>query len=294
MLESVAGLLRPQAEAGGLWLRVHAEPSQDWVAIDPVRLRQILFNLIGNAVKFTITGGVDTQLVRVERDGALRLRFEISDSGVGITEEAQAELFQRFHQADGSTTRRFGGSGLGLAISRRLAELMGGEIGMRSRPGEGSTFWVEIDADRVAQPEALTATPGALLQGLKVLVVEDNPTNRLIATRMLEQLGAQVETAEDGRLGVEAVTHAAFDLIFMDVQMPVMDGVEATRVIRAMGGPAAATPILAITANAMAHQTESYLAAGMNGVVSKPMSPTNLITRIMALLAPVDDSTAAA
>lgn len=289
VLASVGGLLRPQAESAGLWLHVHAEQGRGWSSLDPVRLRQVLFNLIGNAVKFTVRGGVDARLIRSERDGVTRLRFEISDSGVGISDEAQADLFQRFHQADGSTTRRFGGSGLGLAISRRLAELMGGEIGMHSTHGQGSTFWLEIAAPAVAEPVVEISTPGALLDGLRVLVVEDNPTNRLIATRLLEHLGAQVETADDGRMGVDAVARGPFDLIFMDVQMPVMDGVEATRLIRAMSGPASRTPILAMTANALQHQTDAYLAAGMNGVVSKPLSPGALIARIAEVLSDRDD-----
>ncbi|MES2032645.1 MAG: ATP-binding protein [Pseudomonadota bacterium] len=283
LLDSVAGLLRPQAEASGLWLRVEAQQGLGWASIDPVRLRQILFNLIGNAVKFTLSGGVEVRLLRVHRDGAPRLRFEVADTGVGISQEARATLFQRFHQADGSTTRRFGGSGLGLAISQRLVELMDGEIGMDSLPGVGSTFWVEIASPEVAQPDIRPIESGALLEGLRVLVVEDNPTNRLIATRMLEQLGAQVQTADDGRQGLEAVSRAVFDLIFMDVQMPIMDGVEATRLIRAMPGAAGVTPILAMTANALAHQARTYLAAGMNGVVSKPLSPTALVAQIAAL-----------
>jgi len=284
LLHSVAGLLRPQAEAAGLWLRVHAETGGDWAALDPVRLRQILFNLIGNAVKFTLEGGIDVSMSRLGEGADARVRFEIADTGVGISAQAQADLFQRFHQADGSTTRRFGGSGLGLAISRRLAELMGGEIGMASRPGLGSTFWLDAPAPVAARAVQEPVARVDLLEGLRVLVVEDNPTNRLIATRMLEHMGARVETAADGRIGVEAVSRAAFDLIFMDVQMPVMDGVEATRLIRAMPGEAGATPILAMTANALAHQTRSYLAAGMNGVVSKPLSPGALVAQIMALV----------
>ena len=284
LLGSVADLLRPQAQANGLWLNVHVAPDLGWVSVDPVRLRQILFNLIGNAVKFTLTGGVDVRLTALERDGAPRLRFEVADTGVGISPAAQADLFQRFHQADGSTTRRFGGSGLGLAISRRLAELLGGEITLTSTPGVGSVFTVEIAAPAAREPEQdAAAADGALLAGLRVLVVEDNPTNRLIATRLLEQLGAVVETADDGRMGVEAVARSAFDLVFMDVQMPVMDGVEATRLIRAMPGPAARTPILAMTANALAHQTEAYLACGMDGVIAKPLQPAALVNRIAAL-----------
>lgn len=290
VLADAASTFAAGAAAKGLSLSVAVGPGVEGPAAgDPGRTGQVLLNLIGNAVKFTVQGGVDARLIRSERDGVTRLRFEISDSGVGISDEAQADLFQRFHQADGSTTRRFGGSGLGLAISRRLAELMGGEIGMRSTHGQGSTFWLEIAAPAVVEPVAETSTPGALLAGLRVLVVEDNPTNRLIATRLLEHLGAQVETADHGRMGVDAVARGPFDLVFMDVQMPVMDGVEATRLIRAMSGPASRTPILAMTANALQHQTDTYLAAGMNGVVSKPLSPSALIARIAEALSDRDD-----
>ncbi len=294
VLRSVTDLLRPQATAAGLWLRIEADDDLGWRAIDPVRLRQILFNLIGNAVKFTQMGGVDVRLSACWRNEAPALRFEVMDTGVGISEDAQTSLFQRFHQADGSTTRRFGGSGLGLAISQRLAELLGGEIAMRSQPGVGSVFTAEIAAPHSQAPRAEEGDGGALLEGLRVLVVEDNPTNRLIASRLLEQLGAEVETAEDGRMGVDAVARAPFDLIFMDVQMPVMDGVEATRLIRAMPAPASATPILAMTANALQHQTDAYIAAGMNGVVSKPLSPSVLVARIAAALADPDEDVAAA
>jgi CheY-like chemotaxis protein len=294
VLRSVTDLLRPQAAAAGLWLNVEADDDLGWRALDPVRLRQILFNLIGNAVKFTPAGGVDVRLSGCLRDDAPALRFEVMDTGVGISEEAQASLFQRFHQADGSTTRRFGGSGLGLAISRRLAELLGGEIGLRSQPGVGSVFTVEMLAPPASRPQVTDGEGGEMLEGLRVLVVEDNPTNRLIATRLLEHLGAQVETADDGRMGVDAVARASFDLIFMDIQMPGMDGVQATRLIRAMPGPASTTPILAMTANALQHQTDAYLAAGMNGVVSKPLSPGSLIARIAAVLPDGDSDVAAA
>ena len=281
-LEGVASLLRPQAEARGLWLRTLIAPGVGWVSVDPVRLRQMLFNLIGNAVKFTLDGGVEVRLTATGGGPQKRLRVEIEDTGIGIAQEAQVALFQRFHQADSSTTRRFGGSGLGLAITRRLAELMDGEVGLTSREGHGSTFWFEIAAP-LAQPDMALEPAAPLagwLKGMRILIVEDNPTNRLIASRMLETLGASVQTANDGAEGLQAASRAAFDLILMDVQMPVMDGVAATRAIRRLAAPVGDTPIIAMTANVFTHQQQSYREAGMSGAVSKPLSPASLLAEI--------------
>jgi CheY-like chemotaxis protein len=281
-LEGVASLLRPQAEARGLWLRTLIAPGVGWVSVDPVRLRQMLFNLIGNAVKFTLDGGVEVRLTATGGGPQKRLRVEIEDTGIGIAQEAQVALFQRFHQADSSTTRRFGGSGLGLAITRRLAELMDGEVGLTSREGHGSTFWFEIAAP-LAQPDMAPEPAAPLagwLKGMRILIVEDNPTNRLIASKMLETLGASVQTANDGAEGLQAASRAAFDLILMDVQMPVMDGVAATRAIRRLAAPVGDTPIIAMTANVFTHQQQSYREAGMSGAVSKPLSPASLLAEI--------------
>ncbi|MBI1686815.1 ATP-binding protein [Caulobacter hibisci] len=285
LLRSVADLLEPQAEQKGLHLRVEAPAvGQAWVATDPVRLRQALFNLIGNAVKFTLEGGVTARLSIAHGPDGQRLRFEIEDTGVGIAPEAAEHLFERFSQADGSTTRRFGGAGLGLSITRRLARMMGGDIGFSSRPGQGSTFWLEILAEAAEAQAPASAEPDApLLAGLDVLLVEDNAVNRLIATRMLEALGARVATAEDGEAGI-AAARLGYDLIFMDIQMPVMDGVEATRAIRKLPGRAGAAPILAMTANAMAHQQAAYVEAGMNGAVAKPLSPAALVRAVAEAL----------
>jgi len=293
VLRSVADLLRPQATQKGLTLTVSVDPGIGWVGADPLRLRQGLFNLLGNAVKFTLDGGVQARLTTAGRPGERRLRFEIQDTGVGIDQAAADGLFQRFSQADGSTTRRFGGAGLGLAITRRLAILMGGDIGFSSPPEGGSLFWLEIAAPPASEAAApAEAADTALLAGVRVLIVEDNPTNRLIASRLLQAMGALVETADDGAQGVEAVERAGpgFDLIFMDIQMPGMDGVEAARRIRGLGGEAGATPIIAMTANALAHQRASYVAAGMNGAVAKPLSPTALVQAIAAVLDPPVDT----
>jgi len=258
-----------------------------------VRLRQGLFNLIGNAIKFTPQGRVEARLtISEEGQDHKRLRFEIEDTGVGIPADVQATLFQRFQQADGSTARRFGGSGLGLVITRALAEMMGGEVGFTSVEGEGSTFWLDVSAPAAERPNAAEENLVSL-DGLKILVVEDNATNRLVATKILEGLGAVVATAEDGVLGVEAVMATAFDLVLMDVQMPRMDGVEATRTIRALDGPAARVPIVGLTANVMLHQWQAYREAGMDGVASKPISPRALLTEIVRVMSEIDAAEAA-
>ncbi len=279
LVRGVARLLAGQASHKGLRLELDIAPDLGWIRTDPTRVRQALFNLIGNAVKFTLRGAVTVRARKIGR----QLVFDVVDTGVGVPLEAQAHLFERFQQADASTTRRFGGSGLGLAITRKLAQMLGGEVSFASVPGEGSTFTLAIAAHEVPAPEAVGAYDDDLLAGLKVLVVEDNPTNQLVARRILQQLGADVSVADDGASGVEAVRDGAFDLILMDVQMPGMDGLEATRRIRALPGPAACVPIIALTANVMAHQRASYRAAGMNGVAAKPIAPAALVGEIVRL-----------
>jgi PAS domain S-box-containing protein len=286
LVEGVVRLLRPQADAKGLLLRFDADPNLGWVHSDPVRLRQALFNLVGNAVKFTERGSV-TVRCRSPRPGFLR--FDVIDSGVGIPAEAQERIFQRFDQGDASTTRKFGGSGLGLAITKKLAEMMSGAVGFTSEEGVGSTFWLEIEAEPTEAVAEALETLEPVLEGLRVLVVEDNPTNRMIATKLLESLGAEVTTAADGYLGVEAAERGDFHLILMDVQMPGIDGLEAARRIRALGGAVAETPIVALTANVLAHQRRAYLDAGMDGVVGKPISPGILLREIARLSAPAPE-----
>ena len=283
LVENVARLMRPQAQAKGLRLEVETAAEIGWVLSDPVRLRQALFNLVGNAVKFTLEGEVIIRVGLRRTDAGAVLRLEIADTGVGIPEAVQPRIFQRFDQGASSTTQRFGGSGLGLFITRRLAEMMGGGVGFASTEGLGSVFWLEVAAPP-AEPAARPAETGPVpLEGLRILVVEDNPTNQMIASRLLESLGAVVETAADGLTGVQAAERGAFDLILMDVQMPGIDGVEAARRIRALPGPASEAPILALTANVLAHQREAYLQAGMDGLVGKPIAPAALLAEIARL-----------
>lgn len=284
-LQTVVGLLAGQARAKGLDLRCDISGRDLWIDADPVRLRQAMFNLVGNAVKFTPAGHVAARLTVTDgRPGARRVRLEVEDTGIGMTPEAQDHLFERFHQAESDTARRFGGAGLGLSITQALVRMMGGAINFTSAAGQGSTFWFEIEAP-AAQPVSADAGEDRLLEGVEILLVEDNATNRLVARTMLSRLGAVVTEAEDGLAGLAAARAGHFDLILMDIQMPHMGGVEASRAIRGLKGPAGAVPIIALTANAMTHQRAEYLAAGMNGIVAKPIAPGALLVEIGRLLA---------
>jgi signal transduction histidine kinase/ActR/RegA family two-component response regulator len=278
-VEGVMALLQPRAQAKGLFLRTEVAPEFEGVLLDPIRLRQCLFNLVGNAVKFTDHGGV---AVGITRPAPGRLRIEVSDTGAGIPPAAQARLFQRFKQADTAATRLHGGTGLGLAITRSLVELMAGEIGLRSAEGDGSVFWFEIAAPAVeiAPPGVEAPTGDAPLAGLTLLVVDDNAVNRLVAVKIVEALGAAAEAVESGPEAIGAVRTGRFDLVLMDVNMPGMDGLEATRRIRDLPGMQQ-LPILALTANVMAHQKAEYLRSGMDGAVPKPFSPAVLLEEIL-------------
>jgi len=284
-LQAVVVMLGGQARAKGVELRCEITGGDLWIEADPTRLRQAMFNLVGNAVKFTNAGFVAARL-SVETAGAAdrHVRFEVQATGIGMTAEAQSHLFERFRQGDGDTARRFGGTGLGLAITQGLVRQMAGEIQLSSVEGEGSTFWLEFDAPAAAAP-TIEAVESGLLDGVNILLVEDNPTNRLVARTMLGRLGARIEEAEDGLAGLNAAQRGGHDLILMDIQMPHLDGVAATRAIRGLASPVAHVPIIGLTANVMVHQRAEYLAAGMNGVVAKPISPALLLAEIVRLLA---------
>jgi len=281
---TIAALHEASAEAKGLAFEVDVDSAvAGWRLGDDVRVTQILSNLLSNAVKFTTQGRVALAVTGDED----HVTFRVTDTGVGFSEDFQAKLFSRFEQADGSITRRFGGSGLGLAISLSLTELMGGTIEATSEPGKGSQFTVTLPLAVAAEPEQAETLAEAVvadLAQLKVLVAEDHPTNRAVVSLILEPLGVQLTMVEDGRQAVEAVERESFDLILMDIQMPVMDGLTATREIRsleqALGLPR--TRIIALSANALPEHIAEARAAGMDEHLAKPIRPDALISLLAA------------
>ena len=284
--EETVLLFSSQAEAKGLSVVFEAKDGVPaTVMIDADRLRQLLVNLVGNAIKFTDAGSVT---VRIAPAGGEAVAIEVADTGPGLEDDAQALLFQRFTQIDGSTTRRHGGTGLGLAISRGIAEAMGGEIGVTSTPGEGATFRVEIPAPPAeAMADADADDTAAPVEGLRVLVVDDNPVNRELSRRILEVAGVEVVEAVDGMDALRQLAGLPVDVVLMDLRMPVMDGRAALKALRAGGGPNAATPVLAFTADADVEGDGDL--DGFDGLVRKPIQPLELYAAIAEITAWGDD-----
>ncbi len=289
LVEQIVDTLTMQARVKQLRLDVRVAPDvPDRLVGDSVRIMQILVNLVGNAVKFTETGGVVVEVATALGDGGqTTLRLTVSDSGIGMTPVQRQRIFGAYAQADASVTRRFGGTGLGLSITRRLVELMQGEIRVTSEVGTGSVFTVELPLAVAAQaaPGAMTVPRDLRFDGRRILVVEDNPVNQLITRELLERRGAVVEVADNGRIALDMAAAGDFDLVLMDVMMPEMDGLEATRRLRAMPGTAA-LPIIGLTANVDRSDLDACLAAGMNAHVGKPIVPDELFARLADCLPP--------
>ncbi len=287
LLRSVVAIHKAKAETNGLEIecRIDAE-LPDQVRGDPTKIRQILSNLIDNAIKFTENGTVEVSLA-VEPHGQsnTRLRFEVSDSGIGLSSDARSKLFAPFVQAESSTSRKYGGSGLGLSICKKLVELMNGDIGVESEENRGSRFWFAVpmpvsDSCSPAEPtvsKVPEATEGA---SYKVLLVDDNTTNQFLFSRMLQNTGHDVEIANDGAEAVEMAARGGYDVVLMDIRMPGMNGIEATARIRQLGGPAAEVPVIGVTADVTEASKKEAMAAGFDEYLAKPITAASLINAL--------------
>jgi CheY-like chemotaxis protein len=295
MIDSLTALISERIQAKGLRFTVDIACLPVSLSGDVTRISQVLLNYLGNAVKFTEQGEIALRASVIhETSDDLLLRFAVEDTGIGVTAEQQARLFTAFEQADSSTSRQYGGTGLGLAINSHLANLMGGEVGVESRSGGGSLFWFTARLGKVATEMASTAPSDAgvdsaeqiLLRdyrGARLLVAEDDEVNRLVAEELLNDIGQCADFAVDGRAAVAMAQSQRYDLILMDMQMPKMDGLEATQAIRLLPG-CQAVPIVAMTANAFEADRLSCLAAGMNDFLVKPVIPEELFATMLKWL----------
>ena len=295
VLENLSSLLSQKASGKGLRLLIDIAPelANRSLCGDPLRLGQILLNLTGNALKFTTQGSVSIRVqISEERPADLLLRFDVSDTGIGISPEDQKRLFTAFEQANGSTTRQYGGTGLGLAICKRLAQMMGGSIGIESDPGVGSNFWFTVRLSKSTQPLAVSILPSTAAaetrikqryNGARVLLAEDEPINQEVSRGLLEEVGLVVDLAADGLVAVNMAKATNYALILMDMQMPLLDGVDACKAIRLCPGREN-TPILAMTANAFEEDRQRCFEAGMNDHIAKPVDPDLLFETLFKWL----------
>ncbi len=292
VLANLRGLVDEKAREKDLTLDIDIAPELAALPVsgDPLRLGQILLNLVGNAIKFTPAGSVRVSVTAADLAARrLVLHFTVRDSGIGISAADRGRLFNAFVQADGSTTRRYGGSGLGLAISLRLARMMGGDITVDSTPGVGSTFCLTACLDKAetkgaaesaSQSPAVDVALRARHTGRRILLVEDDPTNQEVARELLQTVGLVVEVADDGEAAVAMASRNHYDLILMDMLMPRLNGIDATRAIRVLPG-GGQLPILAMTANAFNEDRQRCLDAGMNDHIAKPVQPSILFARVL-------------
>lgn len=318
LLANLEGALQARAAEKNIQIVAEADPQiPEFVTGDADRIRQILMNLTDNAVKFTEVGSVVINMTHREReDGSLKLAFSIQDTGMGMSDEVKAKLFAPFTQADRTIANKYGGTGLGLSIARKLVDLMDGSIGCESLEGNGSTFWFTVSCERASAEDIAAADPAPTnrrrasdgIEGRQanpaprpappapaqseskgpssahILVVEDNKINQMLITTYLDKFGYSFEIAANGHEAVAAAGNKVYDLILMDVQMPEMDGIEATRQIRALEGPVSEQPIVALTANAMHGDRENYLEAGMDDYLAKPIIAANLLDMLKRVL----------
>ncbi len=290
VIDNVRSLIAAKAVTKGLKLMVDVDPDLPaWLEGDPTRIRQVLFNLVDNAIKFTDAGSVTIEARLVSRsDERVSMTLAVRDTGIGIPEAHIDRLFERFEQVDSSSTRRFGGAGLGLAITRQLVTIMDGTISVESRVGRGSTFTVTFDLAIGAPviPEIRKRTKVEHMpDSLRVLLVEDHNINQMMMHTMLTKIGHLVDIAANGQEALDQIAANEYDLVLMDIQMPVMDGIAATTAIREMPEPACNTPIVALTANVMPEQRLSYFEAGMDEFVGKPVDPEKLARAIANAIA---------
>ena len=291
LMANVSSILSERVKAKNIRLLIETEHLPRALMGDPTRLQQALLNYASNAVKFTEKGTVKLRVLKQkETDESVLVRFEVTDTGIGITPEAMSRLFSTFEQADNSMTRKYGGTGLGLAITKRLAELMGGEAGAESVPGAGSTFWFTVKLKKgnevAASTEAALDAEAEILHryaGLRILVVDDEPINREVTVIQLEAVDLVADTAEDGAEAIALARRNSYAAIFMDMQMPKLNGVEATQEIRQLAGYRD-TPIIAMTANAFAEDKARCFEAGMTDFLTKPFDPDMLFATLLRAL----------